>query len=122
MPFTRITTERKGEIDVFNTDKENILTGVVLADCGGHPCVISILQSVIAKETTHSEVNGTNITRVMTATCSELNTRYEMALTWPSEVFEAALHLILSRSVVDHQYKIPGTEVTVDSLLAPGLV
>ena len=30
--------------------------------------------------------------------------------------------MILSRSVVDHQYIIPGTEVTVDSLLAPGLV
>jgi hypothetical protein len=110
--------ERK--VDVFG--KDDVLTRVVLTDCGGHARAISILQSVIAKHTEHGKMDSTNITKVMCLTRKELNVRYRQALTWPPFVFEAALRLILTRSVVERQQKIPGTNVTVDSLLAPGLV
>jgi hypothetical protein len=104
-------------------DMKDSLTRVVVADCGGHARAVSILQSAIEHTSAKPlRVDKSNITDVMAKTCDLLRGRYRYAFKWRRDVFEAALRLILTRTVVRPEQTIPGTEVTVDSLLSPGLV
>ncbi|KAF9426422.1 hypothetical protein BGZ76_002768, partial [Entomortierella beljakovae] len=102
---------------VFN-ESDHIIK-VLVNDCGGHRRALESLQEAIAIEAGDGSYN---VESLMNRLYSKLRDRYSEAIAITSRTAEAIARATLTRTLLQPDSVLPGTNKTPDTLAIPGLV
>lgn len=103
-------------------DNSDPLIRVIVSDCDGHGRALPTLLEVINMRPFNGEVTGDNVTDIMRRTLQSLTEKYETALSWGWDTYRVILRAILARTIFERGDTIPGTSLTIDENLSPGLI
>lgn len=96
-------------------DQNDPLAQLLIVDCGGNARVLEALYSVIGNQ----EIGVENMLQMV---LQKLTNRYSEAIRLVSDDFIATLRAIWLRRPLRENEKIPGTEITVQDAVQPGLI
>jgi hypothetical protein len=99
-------------------DQTDPLIQLLIVDCDGNARALEALHSAIGNQ----EVTQISVENVLRMVLQKLTNRYSEAIRLVSADFIATLRAIWLRHPLREDEKIPGTEITVQDAIQPGLI
>ncbi|KAL1965212.1 hypothetical protein VTN77DRAFT_5966 [Rasamsonia byssochlamydoides] len=111
-----MTVENGNLTPVFH--QNDPLIQLLIVDCGGHARALEALHSAIGDQ----DVAQIGVDNVLQRIQQKLANRYSEAIGLVSDDFIAVLRAIWIRHPLREDKKVPGTDMTVEQIIQPGLV
>ena len=110
------TFKNQNRVPVF--DLSDRLIGLLVSDCGGHARALEALDSAIDGK----KVAQVGVDNILQCVQQKLENRYSEAIKLASRKFMAILCAIWIRLPLQEDKELPGTNMTVEQVIQPGLV
>lgn len=110
------TVKNKNRVPVFDLSER--LVRLLVSDCGGHARALEALDSAIDGK----KVSQVGVDNILQRVQQRLENRYAEAINLASRKFIAILCAIWIRLPLREDKEVPGTNMTVEQVIQPGLI